>query len=128
MPGIFAATAPLFAQGTAPAGGVGSSGIPLNVILMIVAFAAWFYILLIRPGQKQEKERRQMLEALKKNDRVLTTAGIYGTVSSVESEGDRVVLRIGEDQGVRVAFTKGSIVRVLDASSEKEKEKTTGTV
>ena len=56
-----------------------------------------------------------MIDALKKNDKVLTTAGIYGTVVSVDAEHDRVVLRVDDDRGVKVAFTKASIVRVLDA-------------
>jgi preprotein translocase subunit YajC len=66
-----------------------------------------------------------MLTALKRNDRVLTGAGIYGTVVSVDENADRVVLRIDDDRGVKVAFSKASIVRVLDAdkgAGAKEKE------
>ena len=117
----------VFAEGNAPAPGATVLGLPLNMVLMIGVIGLWFYLLLIRPQQKQERDRKQMIDALKKNDRVLTTAGIYGTVMSVDNEGDRVVLRIGEDQGVRVAFTKGSIVRVMEVSSDKEKEKASGT-
>jgi preprotein translocase subunit YajC len=121
MPGPFAALPVLFADGQGAAAG-GSSGAGLLTFLpYIVIIGLWFYLLLIRPQQKQEKARRAMLEALKKNDKVVTTSGIYGTVMSVDGEGDRVVLRIGEDQGVRVAFTKASIVRVMEASSDKEK-------
>jgi preprotein translocase subunit YajC len=126
MPGPLAALPVVFAQGQgAPGGGTPGAGL-WQFLPYIVIIGLWFYLLLIRPQQKQERERRQMLEALKKNDRVLTTAGIYGTVVSVDGEADRVVLRIGEDQGVRVAFTKGSIVRIMDASTDKDKEKASG--
>jgi len=62
-----------------------------------------------------------MISALKKNDKVLTSAGIYGSVVSVDDKEDRVVLRIDDDRGVKVAFSKASIVRVLGAPDEKEK-------
>ena len=119
----------VFAEGNVPAPAPGATvlGLPLNMVLMIGVIGLWFYLLLIRPQQKQERDRKQMIDALKKNDRVLTSAGIYGTVMSVDGEGDRIVLRIGEDQGVRVAFTKGSIVRVMEVASDKEKEKSSGT-
>lgn len=123
MPAQLVSLPVLFAQAQgAPAGGNPNAGL-WTFLPYIVIIGLWFYLLLIRPQQKQERERRRMIDALKKNDRVLTSAGMYGTVVSVDGEADRVVLRIGEDQGVRVAFTKGSIVRVMDATSEKEKEK-----
>ena len=67
-----------------------------------------------------------MIDALKKNDKVLTSAGIYGTVVSVDEEDDRVVVRVDDDRGVKVAFSKASIVRVLDGSADKSKEKADG--
>jgi preprotein translocase subunit YajC len=89
---------------------------------MIITFAPmllllWF--LVIRPQQQQERRRRNMVETLKKNDRVLTSAGIYGTVVSVDSGEDRVVLRIDDDKGVKVTFSKASVVRVIEPPAEK---------
>ncbi len=63
---------------------------------------------MIRPQQQQEKKRREMIDALKKNDKVLTSAGIYGTVVSVDNEDDRVVVRVDDDRGVKIAFSKAS--------------------
>ena len=62
-----------------------------------------------------------MIEAMKKNDRVLTSAGIFGTVVSVDG-GDRIVLRVDDERNVRLTFSKASIVRVIDPS-EKDKDK-----
>ncbi len=79
-----------------------------------------FYFMIIRPSQVQERKKRTMISQLKKNDRVLTLAGIYGTVVSIDNEGDRVVLKIDEDGKVRVAFARSGIARVLTEGSEKK--------
>jgi preprotein translocase subunit YajC len=130
MPSLSAALPIMFAQApNAPAGG-GAAGGPgsYTFLIYIGVIGLWFYLLLIRPQQKQEKQRKSMLSALKKNDRVITSAGIYGTVVTIDDAQERVVLRIDDDRGVKVAFTRGSIVRVLDGQEkEKEKEKATET-
>jgi preprotein translocase subunit YajC len=125
MPSLLDALPLLFAQNAPPPAGAGDGDGSPNVMLymMIGIVVFWFYFLLIRPQQRQEKQRRTMMDALKKNDRVLTSAGIYGTVVSVDAESDRVVVRVDDDRGVKVAFTKASIARVLDGSTEKDKEK-----
>ena len=76
------------------------------------------------PQQQQEKKRRAMIDGLKKNDKVLTTGGIYGTVMSVDATNDKVVLRVDDERGVKMAFTKSSVARVLEPSSEKSAEST----
>ena len=78
-----------------------------------------FYFMIFRPQQQQERKRRAMIDALKKNDKVFTSAGIYGTVVSVDNDHDRVVLRVDDEKGVKVSFSKSSVVRVLEATSEK---------
>jgi len=123
MPGPFdAVTLPPF---LAQAAGAAAGGNPNQALWtyapMVVVIGLWFYVLLIRPQQKQEQQRRSMIDALKKNDRVLTSAGIYGTVHSVDGTEDRVVLKIDDDKGVRVAFSKASIVKVLDGPASKDK-------
>jgi preprotein translocase subunit YajC len=129
MPGLSAALPVLFAQAqNAPAGGAGGNlGLGSYMFLIQVGVVvALFYMIMLRPQQRQEKKRKEMLAQLKKNDRVLTSAGIYGTVVSIEDGQERVVLRVDDDRGTRIAFTRASVVMVLDAqdrSKEKEKEK-----
>src|SRR4051794_5185970 len=74
MPGLFAAFPALFAQDAPGAGAAPSWWLTLAPFLPLVAI---YYFIIIRPQQDQEKKRRQMLDALKKNDKVLTAAGIY---------------------------------------------------
>ena len=95
---------------------------------MLLLFAAdapaCFYFLFIMPQQQQEKKRRAMIEGLKKNDKVLTTGGIYGTVMSVDAKNDKVVLRVDDERGVKLAFTTASVGRVIESSSDKPAEAT----
>src|SRR5437764_13251063 len=78
-----------------------------------------FYFMIIRPQQQQERKRRAMIDALKKNDKVLTSGGIYGTVVAVHNDHDRVVLRVDDETGVKLAITRSSVARVIEATSDK---------
>jgi preprotein translocase subunit YajC len=76
------------------------------------------YFLLIWPHQKQERKRRAMIDTLKKNDKIITTGGIYATVISVDPKQDRVMVRVDDEKGVKVAIARAGVARVLE-SSEK---------
>jgi preprotein translocase subunit YajC len=119
MLGSLASFFSLFAQ--APGAGKPEPNPLLQYLpLLPIPFVFWF--MLIRPQQQQEKKRREMIDKLKKNDKVLTAAGMYGTVISVDEPGDRVQLRLDDDGKVKVSFTRASIVRVINESSEKSAE------
>ncbi|OPZ38303.1 MAG: preprotein translocase subunit YajC [Spirochaetes bacterium ADurb.BinA120] len=75
----------------------------IPIILMI----AIFYFLLIRPTQKREKERKKMIEALQKGDKVLTSGGIYGVVVNIKAEENIVVLKIAD--GAKVEFARSAV-------------------
>lgn len=76
---------------------------PYLVIFLI------FYLLLIRPQIKQQKEHRKLLESLKKGDNVITQAGIVGTVVGFKS--DFVEIKIAEN--VKIQVLKNSITKIL---------------
>jgi preprotein translocase subunit YajC len=80
------------------------------------------YFLLFRPVQKQERERKALVSALKKNDKVLTSGGIIGIVAAIKEKDDEVQLRIDDSSNVRLRVTKSSIVRVLNRDAEETKE------
>jgi preprotein translocase subunit YajC len=73
-------------------GGAGS----LMGLLPIVAIFAVFYFLLILPNQKRQKKLQQLISNLKNGDRVITSAGIHGTIISLKD--DYIVLRVPPDQ------------------------------
>ena len=66
---------------------------PLIQFMPIILMFAIFYFLMIRPQQKKAKELQTMITQLKKGDKVVTTGGILGTVSSLQE--DYVVLTVG---------------------------------
>ncbi len=121
MPGPFAAFSLLFAdKAAAPAPGAGTGLWGMSSYMLFIPVL--FYFIVLRPQQAQERKRRDLLGALKKNDRVLTSSGIYGTVVSVNPDADRVVVRIDDERGVKVEFSKESIKRVVDPAAEKGAE------
>jgi preprotein translocase subunit YajC len=82
-------------------GGVFDFGGMLPLVLLFVVF----YLFLIRPASKREKQRRKMLESLTKHDKVVTTGGIVGKVTSID--GDTVTLEVAPD--VRIKFVRSAI-------------------
>jgi preprotein translocase subunit YajC len=108
----------LLAQGQAPDGGPASFlQSPLVPFLFI---GLLFYFMIMRPERRRRSELAGMLENLKKNDRVITAGGIYGTVVNVQKGDSDVVIKVDENSNTRLRVTRSSISRVLtDTDSEK---------
>jgi preprotein translocase subunit YajC len=109
---------PLLAQEDAVPAAEGGAALWLPQLVMFGAIGLIFYFLLIRPQQKQEKERRAMLESMKKKDRVVTNGGLLGTVADLRD--DEVVLRISESPDVKVRIRRSSVVEVLREGTPAE--------
>ncbi|MCD6471991.1 preprotein translocase subunit YajC [Candidatus Aerophobetes bacterium] len=87
---------------TGGAGGMIGSLMPLVLIFVI------FYFLLILPQRKKQKEHRQMVESLKKGDKIITTGGIYGTVTNVKKN----YLEIEVEDKVKLRVQRGAVTRL----------------
>jgi preprotein translocase subunit YajC len=98
-----------FAMGAPPAGGGGGQSAIMQIFPLILMFGI-FYFLLIRPQQKKAKEHRALVDALKKGDQVITAAGIYGKVTSVEE--NIVTLEIAP--GINIKIGKGHIASLIN--------------
>lgn len=83
-------------------------------ILMLLAMFAIFYFLLIRPQQKRAKQHKEMIDALKAGDQVVTAGGIHGKVVSVQDKA--VTLEIAT--GVRIKVNRVSIAGPSTGSEE----------
>ena len=90
------------------------SGAIIAQILPILAIGLVFYFIVIAPANKQRRKTQEMLNSLKKGDRVVTTGGIYGTVQSVEAEV--VYLKIAEN--VKVKVSRSAVSGVLSGEGE----------
>lgn len=84
----------------------------LPLLLMLPVF----YLLILRPKQKEMKETESMLSSLKKGDKVITTGGIYGVVQSVDKE--IIQLRIGDAS--KVEFSKAAIAKKIEKTDKIE--------
>jgi len=81
----------------------------MQMVLMFAPLLILAYFIMIRPARKQEQLRQQMITNMKKNDKVLTSSGIYGNVISVSDKEDEVVIRV--DDNARLRVIKSSIAR-----------------
>ncbi|MBW1847726.1 MAG: preprotein translocase subunit YajC [Deltaproteobacteria bacterium] len=97
-------------MGQGGAGGQGQFTTFIPIILMFVIF----YFLLIRPQQKKQKDHRALVNNLKKNDRVVTSGGIYGKITGVDDQ--TVTVEIADK--VRVKVARGNISNVLQDTSK----------
>lgn len=91
-----------YASAQSPGAGAGAA---LTQILFLASIFAIFYFLLIRPQQRQRREREQMLRSLKKGDRVFTNGGLIGTIVGLND--NTVVLRIADQ--VKVECLRSAI-------------------
>jgi len=107
-----------------------SGGADFSFFLMMGAIFLIFYMLVIRPQQKQQREREAFLKTAAKGDEVVTQGGIHGKVSAVDGDvlevevarvrGEKVKLRVSlarVDQLTKAGSSAGS----ADASSDSSK-------
>jgi len=79
------------------------------MLLPILLFIPVFYLLLIRPQQKKQKQWQQMLGSIKTGDRVTTAGGLRGTILSIKD--DAVVIRVSPDN-LKLEIAKNAIASV----------------
>ena len=84
------------------------SNFVVQLLPMVLIFGI-FYFLVIRPEKNKQKEHQNLVANLKKNDEVVTSSGIHGTVVNVKET--TVVLRL--DENCRVEFDKAAVLTVV---------------
>jgi preprotein translocase subunit YajC len=78
-----------------------------TLIAILVVFGVVFYFMLIRPQRKRQARHNQLIQELKRGDRVVTAGGIHGEIDSI---GDAEIVVAVED-GSKIRFAKNSIVQ-----------------
>jgi len=87
-----------------------------GMIIYLAVFFGIIYFLMIRPQQKQQKQRMQMLNSVKVNDRIVTIGGIHGRITKIKD--DIITVRIADK--VEIELEKQAIGRVLNNKDNKE--------
>ncbi|MDP3920936.1 MAG: preprotein translocase subunit YajC [Candidatus Omnitrophota bacterium] len=80
---------------------------PLVSFMPLILMFGIFYFLLIRPQQKQRQQLQKMVENLKKGDRVVTSGGIIGIITSIQN--DYLVIKTGGSDNVKMEILKSSV-------------------
>jgi preprotein translocase subunit YajC len=89
----------------------------LGALIPFVIIFAIFYLLIIMPARKKQKQHQSMVGALKGGERVVTAGGVFGTVTRVMD--DRIEVQV--DSNTKLQVTKGSISTVLDPTGIEKK-------
>lgn len=87
---------------------------PLVNLLPIAAIFAIFYFLLIRPQQKQQKEHEAMLKSLKIGDKIVTSGGLYGTITGFKGDD----LEVSFSQTVKLTVARSAVTRQAEAGAK----------
>jgi len=90
----------------------------IGAFLPLILIFGVFYILLIRPQQKKVKQHREMLNNLRRGDKIITSGGIIGTINKV---ADNRELQVQVSENVEIKIAPGMIAD-LYTSTEIEKK------
>ena len=99
----------LLAMAPAPGGAGQPAQSPMFMFGWLAIMIALFYFMLIRPQRRREKERLQLLEAIKTGDRVLFAGGLIGVVTNVKEK--TYVIKVADKTKVEVV--RGAVTQVL---------------
>ena len=95
----------------APAGG--GMGLMFPILIVFVIF-----FLMIRPQRKKEKQRKAMLEQVRRGEKVVTIGGIYGEVVSLTD--DTIILEVDSESGTTLMMSRSAVSRVVTDEAEDE--------
>jgi preprotein translocase subunit YajC len=110
----------LLAEGNPGAGGGMGS-----MLFLFAGLFFLFYFIVLRPMRREEADRRSMQSGLKKNDKILTHAGIYGTVVSVSDTEDEIVVKV--DDNVRLRMVRAAVARnITNEEAAKQQAQAAG--
>ncbi|MCR4567296.1 MAG: preprotein translocase subunit YajC [Pseudobutyrivibrio sp.] len=100
-----------------------------SMLIVTVVMFAVLYFLMIRPQNKEQKQKAAMLNALAVGDTVLTTSGFYGVVIALEE--DTVIVEFGSNKNCRIPMQKAAIsavekpedaIKVEESKDDKKKK------
>jgi len=108
----------MYLYGQAAGGGQTGAGGILGMLFPFILIFVIFYFVLILPAKKKQKNHQSMLSALKGGERVVTSGGIYGTVTRVME--DRFEIEV--DKNTKLQITKSSVSGVIEPGGGEKKK------
>jgi preprotein translocase subunit YajC len=92
----------------------------VSFLIVMVLLLVVMYVLMIRPQRQRQRDHQSLIEGAGVGDDILTTGGIYGTIT--RAEGDDVVVEIGDETKVNVHMTRRGIAAVLPPEDDSAPE------
>ena len=98
----------------------------ISLIIWVVVLFVFMYFFMIRPQQKEQKEKTAMMSTLAVGDTVLTTSGFYGVVIAIPDDAT-VIVEFGSNKNCRIPMQKAAISQIekpedaVKATEEKAK-------
>lgn len=91
----------------------------ITLVLYMAVFFGIMYFLMIRPQQKQAKQRQALLNSLRSGDKIISTGGIYGKIKKVKDNS--VIVQIADK--VEIELAKAGVATVENREIVVEKDK-----
>ena len=95
-------------------GGGEGQGSPLTMLLPFVLIFVVFYLLIIRPQQKKQREHQKMLGAVQNGDRVLTSGGLIGNVVGTKEVNGIPILVLKIAENTKVEVSRSHVHQILE--------------
>jgi len=103
--------------GGAPQGAPQKTPSLLTTLLPFILIMVVMYVLMFRGPRKQQQQHKQMVQSLKKNDRIRTIGGIFGTI--VDIRGDEVVVKVDEQNNTKIKVSVSAIGKNLSQEGKE---------
>ncbi len=82
----------------------------INAVLPFFLMGGIFYFMLWKPQKKQQQERQNLLNSLKKGDKIITIGGIYGTITDISER----TVKVEVAEGVEVTMVRSAVSNFQD--------------
>ncbi len=99
------------------AGAGAPQGGGIEMIIMLVMFAAIFYFMIYRPQSKRAKEHKNLMSSMTKGDEVLTSGGLVGKISKIAEDNDYISIELNPNN--EIVIKKDFITAVLPKGTLK---------
>ncbi len=87
----------------------------INAVLPFFLMGGIFYFMLWKPQKKQQQERQNLLNSLKKGDKIITIGGIYGTITDLSER----TVKVEVAEGVEVTMVRSAVSNFQDPTNAK---------
>lgn len=109
----------IFSSCAPPGTGGESSGSAITSFIPFILIFVLFYLLILRPQQKQNRERQNMLKNVKRGDKILSSGGIYGKVVNVSDNE----LSVEIAKGINIQMSRSGVSAIIKQEKDSSKNK-----